>query len=130
MNDPATAPSVALRRETLRERAGDDPAVPAELLAAAAFISVLTNEPAEVGAELASRALLAGERTPPGAGRPWFSLASWFSRTTLSLLWAERYVQVRPLLDASIAQARVTGDSGRLAVGLATAGGSRSDAAI
>ena len=43
MNDPATAPSVALRRETLRERAGDDPAAPAELLAAAAFISVLTT---------------------------------------------------------------------------------------
>jgi DNA-binding CsgD family transcriptional regulator len=31
---------------------------------------------------------------------------------------AERYVQLRPLLDASIAQARVTGDGGRLAVGL------------
>ena len=45
MNDPATAPSVALRVRR-RERAGDDPAAPAELLAAAAFISVLTNEPA------------------------------------------------------------------------------------
>jgi DNA-binding CsgD family transcriptional regulator len=123
MNDPATAPSVALRRETLRERAGDDPAAPAELLAAAAFISVLTNEPAEVGAELASRALLAGQSTPPGsAGRPWFSLATWFSQATLSLLWAERYVQVRPLLDASIAQARATGDGSRLAVGLAHRG--------
>ena len=123
MNDPATAPSVALRRETLRERARDDPAVPAELLAAAAFISVLTNEPAVVGAELASRAILAGQSTPPGsASRPWFSLATWFSQATLSLLWAERYVQVRPLLDASIAQARATGDGSRLAVGLAHRG--------
>jgi DNA-binding CsgD family transcriptional regulator/tetratricopeptide (TPR) repeat protein len=123
MNDPATAPSVALRRETLRARAGDDPAAPAELLAAAAFISVLTDEPAEVGAELASRAILAGQSTPPGsAGRPWFSLATWFSQATLSLLWAERYVQVRPLLDASIAQARATGDGSRLAVGLAHRG--------
>ncbi len=33
-NDPATAPSVALRRETLRERAADDPQAPPELLAA------------------------------------------------------------------------------------------------
>ena len=123
MNDPATAPSGAFRRETLRERAGEDPAAPAELLAAAAFISVLTNEPAEAGAELASRAILAGQSTPPGsASRPWFSLATWFSQATLSLLWAERYVQVRPLLDASIAQARATGDGSRLAVGLAHRG--------
>ena len=39
-----------------------------------------------------------------------------------SLLWAERYAQVRPLLDASIAQARATGDGGRLALGLANRG--------
>ena len=31
MNDPATAPSVALRRETLRERAASDPSAPPEL---------------------------------------------------------------------------------------------------
>ena len=123
MNDPVTAPSVALRREALRERAAGHPAAPPELLAAAAFISVLTNEPAEVGADLATRALLAGEQRAPGSdGRPWFSFATWFSQTTFSLLWAERYAQVRPLLDASIAQARATGDSGRLAVGLANRG--------
>ena len=69
MNDPVTAPSVALRRETLRERAASDPAAPPELLAAAAFISVLTNEPAEVGADLATRALLAGESARPRLGR-------------------------------------------------------------
>jgi len=34
-------------------------------------------------------------------------------------LWAERYEEVRPLLDTSIAEARATGDCGRLAVGLA-----------
>ena len=123
MNDPVTAPSVALRREALRERAAGDPAAPPELLAAAAFISVLTNEPAEVGADLATRALLAGESAPPDSdGRPWFSFATWFSQATLSLLWAERYAQVRPLLDASIAQARATGDGSRLAVGLAHRG--------
>jgi DNA-binding CsgD family transcriptional regulator/tetratricopeptide (TPR) repeat protein len=123
MNDPVTAPSVALRRETLRKRAASDPAAPPELLAAAALISILTNEPAEVGADLATRALLAAESTPPRSqDRPWFSFATWFSQTTLSLLWAERYAQVRPLLDDSIAQARSTGDGSRLAVGLAHRG--------
>ena len=44
------------------------------------------------------------------------------SQAAFSLVWAERYAQVRPLLDASIAQARATGDSGRLALGLAIRG--------
>ena len=55
---------------------------------------------------------------PVSDSRPWFSFAAWFSHATFVLLWAERYAQLRPLLDASIAQARVTGDGGRLAVGL------------
>jgi len=123
MNDPVTAPSVAFRRETLRERAAADPAAPPELLAAAALISILTNEPAEVGADLATGALLAADGGPSGSdARPWFSFATWFSQTTLSLFWAERYAQMRPLLDGSIAQARACGDSSRLAVGLAHRG--------
>jgi DNA-binding CsgD family transcriptional regulator/tetratricopeptide (TPR) repeat protein len=123
MNDPAAALSVARRRESLRERIGGHPAPPELPLAVAAFTSILTNEPAEVGAELATRALLAGGSDPGGSrGRPWFSFTTWFSLATFSLLWAERYAQLRPLLDASIAQARATGDSSRLAVGLATHG--------
>ena len=119
LNDPVTAPSVGLRYETLRERAAGDPAAPPEVLAAVAFISVLSNEPAEIGADFATRALLAEDSGRPGSkGRPWFSFAAWFSQTTFSLLLAERYAEVRPLLDASIAQARITGDGGRLAVGL------------
>jgi len=119
LNDPVTAPSVGLRYETLRERAAGDPAAPPDVLAAVAFISVLSNEPAEIGADLATRALLAEDSARPGSkGRPWFSFAAWFSQTTFSLLLAERYAEVRPLLDASIAQARITGDGGRLAVGL------------
>jgi hypothetical protein len=39
-----------------------------------------------------------------------------------ALLWAERYAQVRPLLDGSFALARATGDSVRLAGGLAGRG--------
>jgi DNA-binding CsgD family transcriptional regulator/tetratricopeptide (TPR) repeat protein len=111
MNDLLASPTVALRRNALRDRAVSDPAMPHEALAAAALISILMNEPADVGAELADRALRAGE-----SGLS----TSTFARTALSLLWAERYDQVQPLLDASIANARVTGDSGRLAVGLAT----------
>ncbi|HEV8251172.1 MAG TPA: LuxR C-terminal-related transcriptional regulator, partial [Gaiellaceae bacterium] len=98
------------------------PAPPPELLAAAAVISVLTNEPAEVGADLAIRALAGESARPRSDGRPWFAFATWFSQATVSLLWAERHAQVRPLLDASIAQARATGDSSRLAVGLAHRG--------
>ncbi len=119
LNDSVTAPSMALRRERLRERAASDPAAPPEVLASAAFVSILTNEPAETGADLATRALLAQDSAGPVShSRPWFSFAAWFSHTTFALLLAERYAQLRPLLDASIAQARVTGDGGRLAVGL------------
>jgi len=119
LNDPVTAPSVAFRRERFRERAASDAAAPPEVLASAAFVSILTNEPAETGADLATRALLAQDSAGPVSDSgPWFSFAAWFSHTTFALLLAERYAQLRPLLDASIAQARVTGDGGRLAVGL------------
>ena len=119
-NDPATMPPGSPRRAALLERAADDPAAPAELLAAAAFISVLANEPAEDVAELASRALQAGESAPPGSfGRQWVSSTAWFGTSAFTLLWSERYAQLRPLLDASIARARTTGDSSRLAMSLA-----------
>jgi DNA-binding CsgD family transcriptional regulator len=123
MNDPATAPSVELRSKTLLEEVRAHPAPPELPLAVSAFTSLLTNEPAEVSVELATRALLAGGSASGGSrGKPWFSFATWFSLTTFSLLWAERYAQLQPLLDASIAQARATDDSSRLAVGLATRG--------
>jgi DNA-binding CsgD family transcriptional regulator len=119
-NDPVTMPPVSARRATLLERAAEDPAAPAELLAVAAFISVLANEPAENAAELASRALRAGESAPRGSrGRQWVSSTGWFSASAFTLLWSERYSRLRPLLDAAIAQARTTGDSTRLAMALA-----------
>jgi DNA-binding CsgD family transcriptional regulator len=120
LNDPSTAPSMASRRDALRARATGDGAVTPQLLGVASFISILTNEPAEVGAGLATLALESGESTSPRL-EPWFS-SSTFARATLSLLWAERYAEVRPLLDASIAEARVTGDGGRLAACLASRG--------
>jgi DNA-binding CsgD family transcriptional regulator len=121
LNDPATAPSMGFRRAALRERVADDREAPAELLGVAAFIAVLGNE-AEVGSDLATRALLADETTQPGwDAQPSFSSAT-FARATLALLWAERYGQVGPLLDASITEARVNGDGGLLAVCLASRG--------
>jgi DNA-binding CsgD family transcriptional regulator len=123
MIDGATAPAVVRRRQAARERAEDDAAAPPELLAVAAFTAVLTNEPAANGVALARRALAAGrDALPDRTDRPWFSYATWFSQTTVALLWAEEYDDVRPLLDASIAKARASGDSGRLAVGLAHRG--------
>jgi DNA-binding CsgD family transcriptional regulator len=122
MNDPAVAPSMASRREALRERAVDGDAAPPESLGAASFISVLTNEPAEVVADLATRALMGAERAHPGSGgRPWCTSPT-FARAIFCLIWAERYAQVRPLLDTSIALARVNGDGGQLAVCLAGRG--------
>jgi DNA-binding CsgD family transcriptional regulator len=122
LNDPVTAPSAALRAKTLRERTAQHPAPPPELLAVAAWTSVLTNEPAEAGAELGARALLAEVSAPSGSeDRPWFAEPT-FARATLALFCAERYAQMRPLLDASIAQAQATGDGGRLAVCLAIRG--------
>ena len=114
MNHPSTAGSMAARRDALRERADRDGEATPILLSVAALTSVLMNEPAEVGADLASRTLAAGE--------PRLESAALFARTTLSLLWTERYAQLRPVLDAAIAQARVTSDSGPLAIGLANRG--------
>ncbi|MFL5951209.1 MAG: ATP-binding protein [Gaiellaceae bacterium] len=123
MNDPASMPPVSRRRVALRARASDDPTAPAEVLAAAGFISVLSNEPADIGAGLATRAL---EATDSGlhrrGGRQWVSSTGWFSHALFTLLWSERYDQLRPLVDASIVQARATGDRTRLAMGLANRG--------
>jgi len=123
LNDRTTAPSTKLRLEALRKRAASHPAPPPDLLAALAYCSVLTNEDAEVGADLATRALVTGSSASTDSGnRPRFSFSAWFSMATFSLFWAERYADVRPLLDASIAQARANGDSSRLASGLANRG--------
>jgi DNA-binding CsgD family transcriptional regulator len=119
MSDPAAAASMELRRKALCERAATDSAAPPELTAVGSFVAVLTNEPAEVAARLATRALQAEERRPTGSdGLPWFSSATYV--WTLSLVWAERYDQARPLLDSLVAEARAIGDGGRLALGLAS----------
>ena len=118
---PASA--IAGRQKAARARAETDASAPPELLAVAAFIATVTDEPATAGAELAIRSLTAGRevlaRVPR---RPWFSQANWFGQTAVTLLVAERYDQLRPLLDETIAEARASGDSGMLAIGLAVRG--------
>jgi len=120
---PVISPSLARRGRTLRERAAGHVAPPPELLAVAGWTSALANERAEVGADLATRALAAGGRMAPGSnGRPWFSFAAWFTQVTFTLLWVERYAELGPRLDASIGHARAAGDSSLLAMGLANRG--------
>jgi DNA-binding CsgD family transcriptional regulator len=111
------------RRRAARERAVSDASAPPELLAVAALIAMVCNEPAAACRELALRALAAGRevlaRTPR---RRWLTHATWFAQTAVSLLAAEGHDELRPLIDESIAQARVNGDSSMLAIGLALRG--------
>lgn len=120
MIDVATAPAMSRRRDAVRGRAAEDESAPPEALAVAAFAAVLTNEPRDAAIALATRALMAGrEALGDRSDRPWYANATWFSQTTVSLVVAEDYERVVPLLDESIARARATADSGRFAVGLA-----------
>jgi DNA-binding CsgD family transcriptional regulator len=119
----AVPPGTSGRRRLARGRADTDESAPPELLAVAAFIAVVTNEPAAAGAQLALRSLAVGRGLLAAAPRrPWLSQATWFAQTAVALLVAERYDDVRPLLDESIAKARTSGDSGTLAIGLALRG--------
>ena len=63
MNDPVTAATAGRRGEALRARAAGDAAAPPEVLAVAAFTSVLTNEPPR-SAQVSRRG-----RSRPGAPR-------------------------------------------------------------
>jgi tetratricopeptide (TPR) repeat protein len=123
MIDVTTAAAMSRRRDAVRRRAAADPAAPPEVLAVAAFTAALTNEPHTSAIALATRALSAGrEALADRTDRPWYTNATWFSQTTVSLVVAEDYERVGPLLDDSIARARATADSGRFAVGLAHRG--------
>jgi DNA-binding CsgD family transcriptional regulator len=118
MHHLVVSPSTARRRATLRAQATADPTAPAELLAGAAFVSVLSNEPAEVAAELA----LTAEARVAGLPDTRSTAPALFVRTAPTLVWAERWTEALPLLDAAIADARATGNSGLLAISLASRG--------
>ena len=126
MNRLVVSPSLAVRGKALRDRAREDPAAPVDVLATAAYTSVLENEPADAGAELA---LLAAARMNAGARNGLTSSAGLVARISMALLLAERYGELVPLLDTAIAQARATGDSALLAVALANRGAARAGGA-
>jgi DNA-binding CsgD family transcriptional regulator/tetratricopeptide (TPR) repeat protein len=115
MNRLVVSPSLEARGKALREQARNDPAAPVDVLATAAYVSVLENEPAEAGAELA---LLAAARMVAGDEAP-ISSVGLVARISMALVLAERYAEVVPFLDGAIAHASATGDGGLLAVALA-----------
>jgi DNA-binding CsgD family transcriptional regulator len=111
------------RRKATRERADAPGCAVPEVLAVAAFCAMLANDPAEVSAELAHRALRAGRaRLATEPDRPWFAHATWFAWIAVTLLVTEHFAEVRPLLDGSIAEARAAGDGSRMAAGLGLRG--------
>jgi DNA-binding CsgD family transcriptional regulator len=111
------------RRRATRARADGHPGAAPEVLAVAGFVATLANEPAAVCADLVHRSIAAGqERMADEAERPWFAQATWLAWCAVSLLVTEHYDELRPFLDDSIAEARATGDSNRLAAGLGLRG--------
>ena len=100
MYDATTAPSVAERADALLMLARQQSA-PRHVLAVAAHVAALANEPAEQAAELARRAVAAAPRLLPERGEP-----PWFLLAVRGLFWTERYDEAQSLLDAAVAEAR------------------------
>jgi DNA-binding CsgD family transcriptional regulator len=123
MLDAATAPVVADRAGVLLLRAREGSA-PSNVLAAAAFVAAIANQPADQAAELARRAIAAGPRplpdpgelsgfatgsmtTWPRRGRVWTQPLPppWWLAIT-ALIWTDRYDEAQALLDTALAEAR------------------------
>ena len=103
--DAATAPSVAGRAGALVVLARERP-VPRHVLAVAACVAALANEPAGQVAELARRAVAGGPRPLPEPGDP-----PWFPTAILALIYAERFGEAQALLDAAEAEARAAANA-------------------
>jgi DNA-binding CsgD family transcriptional regulator len=102
--DATVAPSVADRAGALLERAREG-SVPRHVLAAAAYVGALANEPAEWAADLARRAVHASPRPLPEPGdSPWFGIA------IFGFVFAECWNEAQGLLDAAVAAARAAAD--------------------
>jgi DNA-binding CsgD family transcriptional regulator len=102
LSDTATAPSLADRAGVLLVRARER-SVPRHVLAVAAFVAALLNEPADQAAELARRAIAAGPRPLPEPGKP-----SWFSTAIVALLWTDGNDEAQALLDTAVAEAQAS----------------------
>ena len=111
--DARTAPSVADQAASLLAAAKRQ-AVPRSALGVAAYVAAFANEPAETVATLARQAVAAGPRPLPEPHEP-----AWFPNTTIALMYAERFDEVRTLLDAAVSEARAAADGLILPVVLA-----------
>jgi hypothetical protein len=98
--DAAVAPLVAARAGGLLAQARRCPA-PRLVLAVAASVAALANQPADQAAELARQAIAAGPRPLPEAGD-----APWFPHAVVALFWAEQYSETQALLDAAVTEAQ------------------------
>ncbi len=99
MIDAGTAPSVSGRARALRAAAGE-PSAPRSVVAVAAYLSALANDPAAQAADLARRAVNADPPHADAAEPPWFLHA------TVTLFWCEQHAEALALLDAAAAEAR------------------------
>jgi DNA-binding CsgD family transcriptional regulator len=98
--DAGTAELVDDRAGALLAAAAQQ-SVPRAVLAIAAFVATLRNEPADMAAGLVRRAVAATPRRAPEPADP-----PWLPNATAALLWTERYDEAQALLDAAVARAR------------------------
>ena len=94
-----------------------DAAASHEQLALAGQLAVRSNEPAEVAAGLALRALAAARGALPAP-----TDLPWFHQCAITLLWAERYDDLQAMLDDAVAAARARGDASLFSGALAYRG--------
>jgi DNA-binding CsgD family transcriptional regulator len=106
--DPDLAPKSRARRRAVRLRADADPAPSRETLALASLIAVMTNEPAQVAADLARRSLHAEPEPLPGpVVLPWQPL----QQAVTALVWSGCHAEAQTVLNAAIGDARNAGDA-------------------
>jgi DNA-binding CsgD family transcriptional regulator len=98
--DATIAPSLGDRAAALVEKARRH-SVPRLAFAVAADVAALANQPADLAADLARRAIAAGPRPLPDPGDP-----PWFPTAAIALFYCERYGDAQALLDAAVAQAQ------------------------
>ena len=112
-----TAHVHADRIRAAREVVDADAAASHEQLALAGQLAVRSNEPAEVAAGLALRALAAARGALPAP-----TDLPWLHQCAITLLWAERYDDLQAMLDDAVAAARARGDASLFSGALAYRG--------
>ncbi len=103
--DATTADDAAPRIAHLRRLAEEEPDVPSSVFGTLAIAAVMSNEPAEIAARLALRALEGAPKLlPESIDRPPF-----FYHACIALTVAERYDEALPRFEEALADARRLG---------------------